>query len=101
MVRFVYRVVLLYGGDVSGIGRYIGFASIEPLEMTTAYLYRFDAQAKVDAVYNMGNSQSPVAGMLLNLKWNISTILKTSSESHTFTLTGTGDISLPQVQRLK
>ena len=101
VVRFVYRIVLLYGGDVSGIGRYIGYASVEPLEMTTAYLYKFDAQAKVDAVYNMGSSANPVAGMLLNVNWTISTILKTSTESHTFTMTGNGDISLPQVQRLK
>ncbi len=92
VVRFVYRVVLLYGGDVGGTGRYIGYTSVEPLEMTVGYLYNFDAQAKVNAVYNMGTSTNPVAGMLLNVSWTVKTILKTSTESHTFVIDGLGNI---------
>lgn len=98
VVRFTYRVISLYGGDVSGIGRYIGYATVEPLEMTVAFMYSFSAGAKVDAVYNMGSSANPVAGMLLNVNWTISTILKSSTESHSFALDGRGNIVLPQNQ---
>ncbi|MGZ3725975.1 MAG: hypothetical protein ACXWQQ_09240 [Pseudobdellovibrio sp.] len=92
VVRFVYRINVLYGGDVGGIGRYIGYTNIEPVEMTTAYLYNFDAQAKVSATYNMGSSASPVAGMMLNVTWTVKTILKSSTESHTFVIDGLGNI---------
>jgi hypothetical protein len=98
VVRFTYRVISLYGGDVSGIGRYIGYATVEPLEMTVAYMYTFNAGAKVDAIYNMGSSASPVAGMLMNVNWTISTVLKSSTESHSYTLDGRGNIQLPQNQ---
>lgn len=98
VVRFTYRVISLYGGDVSGIGRYIGYATVEPLEMTVAFMYSFNAGAKVDAVYNMGSSANPVAGMLMNVNWTISTVLKSSTESHSYTLDGRGNIQLPQNQ---
>ena len=98
VVRFTYRVISLYGGDVSGIGRYIGYATVEPLEMTVAFMYTFNAGAKVDAVYNMGSTANPVAGMLMNVNWTISTILKSSTESHSYTLDGRGNIQLPQNQ---
>jgi hypothetical protein len=98
VVRFTYRVISLYGGDVSGIGRYIGYATVEPLEMTVAFMYTFNANTKVDAVYNMGSAANPVAGMLMNVNWTVSTVLKTSTKSHSYTLDGRGNIQLPQNQ---
>ena len=98
VVRFTYRVISLYGGDVSGIGRYIGYATVEPLEMTVAFAYSFNANTKVDAVYNMGSSANPVAGMLMNVGWTVSTILKSTTETHSYTLDGRGNILLPQDQ---
>lgn len=92
VVRFVYRVVLLAGGDVSGIGRYIGYASVEPVEMTTAYLYNFDARASVESVYNLGTSANPVAGMLLKVTWTVKTVLKSTTVTKSFTLDGNGSI---------
>lgn len=93
VVRFTYRIILLSGGDVQGIGRYIGYATVEPLEMTTAYMYNFDAKVSVEAVYNMGSSANPVAGMLLKVDWTVSTVLKKSNETRSYTLDGNGNIS--------
>jgi hypothetical protein len=98
VVRFTYRVISLYGGDVSGIGRYIGYATVEPIEMSVAFGFSFNAGAKVDAVYNMGSSANPVAGMLLNVSWTVNTILKTTTEGQSYTLDGRGNILAPQNQ---
>ena len=57
---------------------YFVLRNIEPVEMTTAYLYNFDAQAKVSATYNLGTSANPVAGMMLNVTWTVKTIIKSS-----------------------
>lgn len=92
VVRFVYRVILVAGGDVRGIGKYIGYAAIEPVKMETAYLYKFDAVAEVMNVSNKGSHENPLAGMVITLRWDISTILKVSHDSHTFFLDGNGKI---------
>jgi hypothetical protein len=95
VVRFSYRVVLLYGGSVGGVGRYIGYASVEPIEITTAYMYTFNAKANVEAVFNMGSTQDPLAGMILNINWTVETVLKKTAETHTYTLDGSGNIVVP------
>lgn len=95
VVRFTYRIVLLYGGTVDGVGRYIGYAAVEPLEMTTAYMYTFNAKASVEAVYNMGSTKDPLAGMILNINWTIETVLKKSTVTHTYNLDGLGNIKVP------
>ena len=94
VIRFVYRVVLLAGGNVGGVGKYIGYASVEPVEMTTAYMYNFDAKATVESVYNLGSSSNPVAGMLLKLTWTVKTVLKTTTQTKSFNLDGNGNIRL-------
>ncbi len=93
VVRFTYRIVLLYGGSVKGIGKYIGYATVEPLKITTAYMYSFNAKTEVTAVYNMGTSPNPLAGMILNINWTVETVLKKSTTTHTFTLDGLGNIA--------
>jgi hypothetical protein len=100
VIKFVYRVVLLYGGSVDGTGRYIGYAAVEPVEINTAWMYTFNASASVQTVYNMGSKANPLAGMTLNVNWTVSTILKTSTNSDTFNLDGNGNILLPQNSRL-
>lgn len=95
VIRFTYRILLLYGGSVNGVGKYIGYASVEPLEMTTAYMYTFNVKASVDTVFNMGTKENPLAGMILNINWTVETVLKKSTMTHTYTLDGLGHIAVP------
>lgn len=95
VVRFTYRITLLYGGSVRGTGRYIGYAAVEPVEITTSYMYDFNAVARVDAVYNTGTSLNPVAGMILNISWTVETVVKKITETHTYNLDGLGNIEPP------
>jgi hypothetical protein len=92
VVRFSYRIILLYGGSVNGVGRYIGYASVVPIEMKTAYMYTFNANANVDAVFNLGTSQDPVAGMVLNINWTVETVLSKVTITQTYNLDGLGNI---------
>lgn len=101
VIRFTYRIILLYGGSVGGVGKYIGYANVEPLEMTTAYMYTFNVKAAVEAVYNMGTKNNPLAGMLLNISWTVDTVLKKSTMTHTYALDGLGNISVPNDNQLK
>lgn len=95
VVRFTYRIILLYGGSVNGVGKYIGYASVEPIEMTTAYMYTFNAKASIETVFNLGTSQNPLAGMILNINWTVETVLKKTTTTHTHNLDGLGNITTP------
>lgn len=101
VIRFTYRIVLLYGGTVGGVGKYIGYANVEPLEMTTAYMYSFNVKAAVEAVYNMGTKKNPLAGMILNINWTVETVLKKSTMTHTYALDGLGNITVPSDKLIK
>ena len=92
VAKMVYRIVLLAGGSVEGKGRYIGYASVEPLEVNTAFMYTMNASANADSVFNLGTRQNPVGGMILNINWTVSTVLMQRTGTATFTLDGNGGI---------
>lgn len=96
VVKFVYRVILLYGGSANGTGRYIGYASVEPVEINVAFMYSFNAAASVPSVYNMGTRAAPVAGMLLNMNWTVETVLKKSTNGAAFSVDALGNIRAAQ-----
>lgn len=93
VAKLVYKIIYLTGGSFNGQGKYIGYVSIEPQEFKTAYLYTFNVQAAVESVYNKGTSANPVAGMIINVNWTVSTMLKTETQSHSYQIDGLGDFS--------
>lgn len=95
VIRFTYRIVLLYGGGLNGVGKYIGYAGVEPVEITTAYMYTFNATAQIDSIFNMGSDKNPLAGMVLSINWTIETVLKKTTQTHIYTLDGAGNIYTP------
>ncbi len=92
VVRFVYRVVLLSGGSYNGIGKYIGYAAMQPVELSVAWGYTFNATASVPAVYNIGSKEHPVAAMNILVDWTVTTLLKHQRETQSYYLTGYGTI---------
>ncbi len=90
VVKLVYRVIYLPGGSVDGVGSYIGYASVQPVEVNVAWGYTFNVQASVPSVYNMGTKNNPVAGMTLQVKWTVDTVLKHVEQSQAFAIDGRG-----------
>ncbi len=101
VVRFVYRIILLSGGSVNGVGNYIGYAAVEPVEMETSYMYTFDSQAVVVNIFNKGTHENPLAGMILTVRWSVETVVKKSVGSQTFFLDGAGNIDVAEKATLK
>lgn len=93
VAKLVYKIIYLYGGSFKGQGRYLGYVSVEPKELKTAYGYTFNVQAKVDSVYNKGTKENPIAGMILNVNWTIETVLKKETQSHSYHIDGLGGFS--------
>lgn len=101
VVRFVYRIILLSGGSVNGVGNYIGYAAVEPVELTTAFMYTFNSEAVVVNIFNKGTNENPLAGMILTVRWSVETVVKKSAGSHTFFMDGVGHIDAAEKATLK
>jgi hypothetical protein len=91
VAKLVYKIIYLTGGTYQGTGKYIGYVSVEPQEFKTAYLYTFNVQAAVESVYNKGTSKNPVAGMIININWTVSTLLMKETQSYSYHIDGLGN----------
>lgn len=92
VIRFVYRVVFLPGGSFNGVGRYIGYAAMEPVDLRVPWLFKFRAKASVPTVYNMGKKSNPLAAMYMTVEWFVDTPIQHRQGSKAFTLTGYGTL---------
>jgi hypothetical protein len=90
VIRLQYRVLFVAGGSLNGQGRYIGYAAIQPSDVSVAWGYDLQVQASAPAVFNMGTASSPVAGMNLEIKYTVKTPLKQTTASRAYFITGLG-----------
>ena len=92
VVDFKFRVIFSYGADVNGKGRYIANATIMPADLHVTWGYNFNAQVHIPLVFNAGTKEAPIAGMQLEVKWNISTPFNYKEKSEVFYITGDGQL---------
>lgn len=95
ILRFDYRILLLYGGNVGGVGRYIGYASVQAATVNIPYLTVFDVDTKVERVYNMGTKSNPLAAMILTVNLSAQSkvpLVSKKALGYTYTLDGMGNI---------
>lgn len=88
VVDFTYRVMFTAGGNVNGVGQYITNATFVPANIYVAWGYKFDANAQVAAVFNHGTKQDPLAGMQMNMQWQVNSPLYHTETTESFFITG-------------
>lgn len=93
VVRYVYRVIYLAGGSVDGVGQYIGYATVQPVELNVAWGYTFNSEVTVPAVYNMGSRSNPIGGLTLEVKWSVETVLKKTIQTQSYSVDGRGTLT--------
>lgn len=94
VIRFRYRVQFTYGGTSAGLGRYIANATVMPGQLDVLWGYNFGARIDVGRVVNVGTKESPIAGLEMDLHWNVKTWVMESENSVHFFATGNGDLSV-------
>lgn len=90
VVKFRFRLQYTYGGGKASHGQYLANVTVMPAEVNVVWLYTFDAQIEVEQAVNMGSIENPLAGLGLNLKWTVKTVLKESQNSFHFFVQGDG-----------
>lgn len=94
VVKIVYRIIFLTGGSYKGQGKYIGYVSVEPQQVSVLYGWSLDMQASVENVFNKGTVWNPLAGMILTVKWNVKTVLNDEQQSQSYNIDGLGNFSV-------
>ena len=92
VVNFAYRVTFTAKGSVNGVGQYITNATFMPANVHVAWGYSFAASAEVPSVFNQGTKESPLAGMQMNMKWNVSTVVVNNTQSESYFVSGDNNL---------
>lgn len=90
VVEFSFRVIYTHGGDLDGAGQYLTNSTILYRNLDVAWAYNFDALVEIPRVVNLGSKEDPIAGMQMNINWNVSTAMKNSSRAVSFFVYGDG-----------
>lgn len=92
VVKVRYNVLRMHGGSYKGRGLYLTAVTVEPVQMHVAagYDLKFWAQVPPSSVINAGSTESPLAGMLMTVRWRIHTPLKDAQGAGLYYLQGDG-----------
>lgn len=92
VVKFKFRVVYTYGGRFDGKGRYLANVTVVPMDTYVAWGYTFNAKTSVPEAVNVGTRTNPIAGLELNVNWEVKTVVRDHKDSVAFFIRGDGRI---------
>jgi hypothetical protein len=92
VVKFIFTVRAVHGGQYQGQGRYLSSVAIEARKLEVMWGFNVNINSVLESVINMGTSESPVAGVLMSLKFKAKTAVTDASYSDTFLINGRGEI---------
>jgi hypothetical protein len=92
VVKVIYQVQWIYGGNFNGKGKFLTGVTVEPLSVDTAWGYNVDLTAEVpdSTVANVGTASDPIASMQVQLKWKVHTIVKDMQQKSIYYVQGDG-----------
>jgi hypothetical protein len=91
VVRFEYMVIF-YIGKFEGKGRYIQNAAIIPQSSKALFGFDLQSQMRLIGISNKGTKANPVASAVLNVSYQMGSVLKQFKYNDTFTISGKGSI---------
>lgn len=92
VINVKYQVLRTYGGSYKGKGAYLTAVTIEPLQVDVAWGYHFSLSVEIpdSSIVNAGTDADPVAGMMANIHYQISTPVKDSQGKAIYYVQGDG-----------
>lgn len=90
VVKMSYRVMWLPGGTVDGVGQYIGYASMAPVDIKVQWGFSLNANVSIPTVFNMGSKEAPIGGMQMNMGYRVESPITTIDQGQAFFVDGRG-----------
>ena len=94
VVKMSYRVLWLPGGQANGVGSYIGYATIVPVDISVSWGFSMNANVSIPTVFNMGTKEAPVGAMQMNMQYRIESPFKTIDQGQAFVIDGRGNFKM-------
>lgn len=94
VVKFHYKVIFTPQGSYNGRGQYLANASVHPVDISVSIGYKFNALVEIGQLLNVGSSGNPVAGMQININWDVNTILKKNKGGDYYFAQGDGELTV-------
>jgi hypothetical protein len=92
LVHLKYRVLYLAGGNVKGVGKYVGYATVQPADIRMSWGYDLDVKAEATAIYNQGTDRSPIGGLQLQITWTLKSVLQNFTQTQVYSINGLGEL---------
>ncbi|MGC8866861.1 MAG: hypothetical protein ACP5PA_01445 [Elusimicrobiales bacterium] len=94
VVKVIYQVHAIYGGNYQGKGKFLTGVTVEPISIKTLWGYKVSLSAQVpdSTITNVGTHEDPIAAMQVQLKWTIHTAIKDLQQKAIYYVDGTGKI---------
>lgn len=93
-IGFEYKVIFTPHGSFDGRGQYIANASVHPYDISVGLGYEFNAEVEVGQLLNVGTANDPLAGMQININWDVNTMLKKNKGGDYYFVQGDGSITV-------
>lgn len=92
VVSFEYKVIYSHGGSLNGIGKYLTSVMIVPASVRTTFGWDFNASMKLGGIMNNGTKANPVAGVIINLKYQINSWSVAYERTDSIYINGRGEM---------
>ncbi len=90
VIDFIFRVNYTYNGSYGGQGQYLANVTIIPALVDVAWGYTFNARVAIPSVLNVGSKAAPVAGVEIQIRYSVDTVLKHYEQTYDFFVRGDG-----------
>lgn len=92
VVDYSFRILYTYGGSYKGHGMYLSQVKVIPADLSVAWGYTFNSDARVVNTVNVGQKGHPIAGMEVQAAWSVDTVLKHNRMSTSYFVRGDGEL---------
>jgi hypothetical protein len=96
VVHFNFRLQYTFGGGKNGVGQYLANVTVMPAQLNVTWGYTFDAQLQVEEAVNLGSKENPLAGLEMNLLWDVKTVMMENNNTFHFFVQGDGTVQASQ-----
>jgi hypothetical protein len=93
VVNLEYTLVSIAGGNVDGVGQYLAYVTVQPSLIHIQWGFNLNASTHVTAVYNKGTRKNPLAGMQLDIHYEVSSVISKFQRTDSFAVSGDGNVA--------
>jgi hypothetical protein len=90
LAEFQFDVIYTHGGSFNGKGKYLTHVQVFPSDVYAFWMQEFNASVEIASLFNRGTKADPVAGMQVDVKWQLKNFLNEKQQSASVYVSGDG-----------